>query len=701
MFLFEIRDLTKTFYVNKKSFNAVSHVSFNLPTSGFVSIVGKSGCGKSTLLNLIMGIEKRTSGKIIYCGKDISTMNEKSFSNYHLNEISMVYQHYNLLSDLSVIENVSLPLRIAGKSNRSAKKTSLKYLELFNLDHLKDRNVKNLSGGEKQRIAIIRALVTNPKVILCDEPTGALDSKNADIVMKELKKISSSKLVLMVSHNTKLVDKYSDRIIQMRDGRITHVFEKHCCKYDQRNKENDPKYSDRWTTKIAKKSFLKRLGKNIFSILSCSIGFAMLLLGIGFLNGSEQSQENALEQNLSVGYATVSKTTYFSLQNSPLQFKKNVRPSFDLIDKYLGDFESIKISENINYLFSPYPSGTFNGQKVSQFEMVPILKEYVGFCGENMRIAGDFDNFSNRNIIVNEEFVNILNITPYDVIGKNLEINSSTIVSYPTGDSENPFVKDQYIYKQKVTIVAVVKEFSFLNSPKAYYSYDDMKVDLQNEIMPELSKYLKRKISYFDYISESNDDDPQSSYSYFLLLKNTSEKNAYFDIIKKANENNQELEITSTAFDIAESYTSFISSFSDALIFFMIIAFVGILFILGMISLSNFLEAKKQSAILTCLGAKNKSIKSIFLKHNFVIVAISFVLSFLFASLFESALNSKMQTRFGLTRLISVPFSQYFGIPYGLEIALFLVAFISVIIFTITPITIYKRYSLSEELRDE
>lgn len=701
MFLFRLANVTKSFRSNKNDFCAVNHLSFDLPQRGLVSIVGKSGCGKSTLLNMLMGIEKPTSGSILFESKRVEKMKQYNLSQYHLRDVSMIYQHYNLLEDLSVVDNIALPLRILGKSNLSAHKQGNDLLKRFGLEALSKQKTSTLSGGEKQRVAILRALITNPKVVLCDEPTGALDENNSLLIMDELKKISQTKLVLMVSHNLKIVEKYSDRIITMSDGKI--ISDKLIKTVTRDDTFNIKKvgYKNNWILLLVKQLIKKNVFKGLFSFVSLMTGFLSILIGVGFIFGSEESQNNALLRNLAIGSATVSETSYYSLANSPLQFKKNIRPKVDLIDEYLGDFENIKICPNINYFFSPYPNGYFNDEQIKNFEMVPILNDFVVNNSVYPKIAGDFIDSSPTNVLVNREFLNELSLDKNECIGKQFSINYSTNVSYYTGSDDQPFISDQFSYNLSLTIVDVIEEFSFMNSPKVYYSYDAVFGWLENEHLTNISQFRSTNISVLDYIDESKEDAPETSYSSFLLLKNLDNYENLFSVIRDTTENEEKLQIESKAFSIGESYATFISSFKDALIFFLAIASLGVIFILGMISLSNFLENKKQSAILTCLGAKSRSISLIYLIYNSIIAVLAFISAFFLSSIVESFLNSFVQNKFGLANLIKVPFGTMLGLPFGFILIMFVAALLSTCLFTLIPILIYKNYSISEELRDE
>ncbi|MFA5421711.1 MAG: ABC transporter ATP-binding protein [Bacilli bacterium] len=218
----KIIQLSKTFSLGKNDFLALKDISIAFPKTGFVLISGKSGSGKSTLLNLIAGIHKPSEGHVFYRDKAIDAMSERHLCAYRNRELGFVFQQYNLFDKQSVLFNVILPLLIDGKGIAKAYETGEQLLKLYGMEEMAKRDVAKLSGGEKQRVAIIRAIINNPAIVLADEPTGALDRQNAERTMLFLKEISSERLVIVVSHDLELVRSYSTRHIEIKDGKVAH-----------------------------------------------------------------------------------------------------------------------------------------------------------------------------------------------------------------------------------------------------------------------------------------------------------------------------------------------------------------------------------------------------------------------------------------------------------------------------------------------
>ena len=691
-----LENLTKKFKVDKKENVVLDNINLVFPNNGLISIIGKSGSGKSTLLNLLMGIEKPTSGKILYKGKNVGKFNDKKFSRYHIYDISLIFQHYNLFDNLTVFENIILPAQMAGMSKRKYKKKANDLMSDLNIHHLSKRKANKLSGGEKQRVAIARALINDPSVVLCDEPTGALDFKNSQEIMEILKKKSEKLLIIMVSHNMDLVRKYSDSIIELKEGKIADTSLKDETNEESKLAKQNKKYQGNWIVRFLKLNLKHNFVKNIFSVLSCTIGFTAMFLCVGFVMGSEASQNEALMKNLSIGYATVSSVKTIEIEDSPLSFQKTVRPELFEVDSALSEFETISIEENLSYFISSSAQCSFNNKEVTEFEMVPVydlsLKEY----GKDLLKEGTTGSDLFEEVLVNEEFIKL-----FDGLGVNDEIlysNYST-TSFDTLDKENPFIKDELNIEKPLKIMGILHEFPFLNNPKIYYSYKGARNFLKTQFMENLSAYNGKLISFYDYLVDAKNDDSVTSYSSLIFLKNLDECNKFFEKVNDLKDSN--IEITSAALQIKDTYNLFISSFSKTLIVFVAIAFIGINLILGMISLSTYLDNKKNTAILTCLGGHNSSIYKIYLIENYLLIGFSLLLSLFGAKFLEGILNPLISTRFALSNLIAIPFETFLGINYGLILVLILISVIFSTLFSVVPMSIYRNSFITDELRDE
>ena len=219
MEILKVEGLTKIYGKNTTKVIALDNVSFSVEKGEFVAIVGASGSGKSTLLHLIGGVDRPTSGKVYIEGKDIFNFDDDKLAIFRRRQVSLIYQFYNLIPILNVEENITLPLAL---DNRKIDKEMLNdTLKLLNLENRRNHLPNELSGGQQQRTSIGRALITNPAIILADEPTGNLDSKSSDEIVALLKKSNKDlkQTIIMITHNMEIA-KVADRIIKIEDGKI-------------------------------------------------------------------------------------------------------------------------------------------------------------------------------------------------------------------------------------------------------------------------------------------------------------------------------------------------------------------------------------------------------------------------------------------------------------------------------------------------
>lgn len=219
MEILRVDNLTKIYGKDTTKVVALDHVSFTVEKGEFVAIVGASGSGKSTLLHLIGGVDQPTSGKVYIDGKDIFKFNDDKLAIFRRRQVGLIYQFYNLIPILNVEENITLPLALDNREVDKERLASL--LKLLGLENRKNHLPNELSGGQQQRTSIGRAIITNPTIILADEPTGNLDSKSSDEIVALLKKSNKelNQTIIMITHNMEIA-KVADRIIKIEDGKI-------------------------------------------------------------------------------------------------------------------------------------------------------------------------------------------------------------------------------------------------------------------------------------------------------------------------------------------------------------------------------------------------------------------------------------------------------------------------------------------------
>ena len=290
--MLQLKKLSKNYYVGDQTVKALKEIDLKFRQSEFVSILGPSGCGKTTMLNIIGGLDRYTSGDLLIDGKSTSEFKNNNWDAYRNSTIGFVFQNYNLISHLTVLDNVEMALSLSGVSAKERKERATKVLEDVGLADQLNKKPNQLSGGQMQRVAIARALVNDPKILLADEPTGALDSKTSKQIMKLVKSISKDRLVIMVTHNSKIANEYSDRIINLLDGEVigdTNGITDADMEFTGEsliNKKTSMSYSQ--AIKTSFKNLFTKKGRTFITAIAGSIGIIGIALVLGISTGMNE-----------------------------------------------------------------------------------------------------------------------------------------------------------------------------------------------------------------------------------------------------------------------------------------------------------------------------------------------------------------------------------------------------------------------------
>ncbi len=311
--MLELKNIKKTYVLGDESVEALKGITLKFRESEFVSILGQSGCGKTTLLNIIGGLDRYTSGDLIIDGKSTKKFKDRDWDAYRNYKVGFIFQSYNLIGHQTVLSNVELALTIGGISKKERKRRAIQALEEVGLkDHI-NKKPNQLSGGQMQRVAIARALVNNPDIILADEPTGALDTKTSVQVMEILKKISKDKLIIMVTHNPDLAEKYSTRIIKILDGLITEDSNPILPGEPTENKKNNEigrtSMSFFTALRLSLNNLLTKKGRTILVAFAGSIGIIGIALVQAVSNGFQDYVDSIQEDTLTSYPLTVMQET--------------------------------------------------------------------------------------------------------------------------------------------------------------------------------------------------------------------------------------------------------------------------------------------------------------------------------------------------------------------------------------------------------
>ena len=700
--LLQINNLTKLYKSESKEDKfALNNVSLSFDSAGLVCIVGKSGSGKSTLLNMMGLFDTPTSGNILFNNKNIFKYKKKDKEDYRRNHISIIFQHYHLLDDEIVLFNVMLPSLMAGNSKNKAQEKALSLFEgIAYPKELLNRKCSLLSGGEKQRVAILRALINSPEIILADEPTGALDSANSIMVMDILKQASKDKLVIVVTHNNELAKKYADRIIEIGDGKIIKDTSKKKKQSPITINSNHKSGSSDWINQIVKTNFKKRFKRNIVSLISLVVGLVSSLLIIGFSNGATSSIKAEVVKQLDYGVFTVSKETNYAIENSPISIVQLTRPSIEEIDKLQKDNPQFAFSPNFEALIPTTLDVSFNNERQDELYYHPIYSYVDSSFDSSLLMDGRFPyEDSLDEVVINQTakkyFEDKYKINP---LNQTIKISHIQEVNYYTADATNPYVTDYFVYEKNIKIVGVVKELSFLSTAKIYYPYTAVVELLQNTILNNLSTYKEEYINWFDYIINLSDTNQLTSYSYHGFLKDYTR---YDDIEILNNKLVNDITLDSSSLTISSALFDLVKASTIGMEIFLIIALLGTALILGIVSFSSYTEDKKNSAILSSLGAKEDDISNIFVFESIIIGVISLIFSIILSILFAKLLNFILFKLIGFSNMVVIPYSSFLNKKFLLINLMILATIFVCTLSTYLPIIFSHKISIKDELADE
>lgn len=433
--MLQLLHLKKTYHVGDTVTHALDDVTINFRNSEFVAILGPSGSGKTTLLNVIGGLDHYDSGDIIINGKSTKNFSQTDWDAYRNNSVGFIFQSYNLISHLSIIENVELGMTLSGVSSNERHEKAIAALKRVGLgDHLKKRP-NQLSGGQMQRVAIARAIANDPDILLCDEPTGALDTKTSESIMELIKELSHDKLVIMVTHNPELAEEYASRIVHFQDGKIlsdSNAFEpKKEVKDTFKLKKTKMSY---WNAlKLSFTNIMTKKGRTFLTAFASSIGIIGIAIVLALSHGFQKQINETQSKTLAKFPISISQTaTDMNAATSRTESDKNVK--------------------NKGYLVAAKPNNEKNTHenKITQSYIDYVKKINPSYANNISFIRGTQLNLltNDNGKIKHVEFSNVNNsgsaIASAQLQGMN-SVGINTSVFPKTLDSkQGTFLKDNY-----------------------------------------------------------------------------------------------------------------------------------------------------------------------------------------------------------------------------------------------------------------
>ncbi|MDU1322333.1 ABC transporter ATP-binding protein/permease [Clostridium sporogenes] len=436
--MLQIKDLKKVYTTGEFKQTALDGVSIDFRQSEFVAILGPSGSGKTTLLNMLGGLDQYDSGNMIINGLSTKKFGESDWDTYRNNSVGFIFQSYNLIPHLSIVDNVEMGMTLSGVPKSEKRQKATYVLEKVGLGNHIHKKPNQLSGGQMQRVAIARALANDPEIILADEPTGALDTQTSEQIMDLIKEIAKDKLVIMVTHNPELAEEYADRIVSFSDGRIvsdTNPFVSENNSNDYKPKKTSMNFLT--ALKLSGNNIVTKKWRTALTAFASSIGIIGVALVLSLSNGFNK-QINEFEKDSLSNYPISIEQNSMSLGMSPTSKSKDKEktefPNKSMIYPYDSSKDAAVHANAISTEYVDYikkiDSSLINGISYTRNVNMNILKKQDGKVVSMNTSAAAFSTYPSKGDSFETDYLK----SYYDVLAG----------SYPKNEKELVLVVDKY-----------------------------------------------------------------------------------------------------------------------------------------------------------------------------------------------------------------------------------------------------------------
>lgn len=637
-------NVTKIYKDDNNKNIVLDNVNIDFKKNELVFILGSSGSGKTTLLNIIAGLINVTSGNVFLDDLDITKFNSKELCNYRNNMIGYVYQDYHLIDYMSVLDNVKLGQTIFNGNNNIDN-----ILDKVGLLDKKKVIVSKLSGGERQRVAIARALINDAEIILCDEPTGALDSVNSIKIMDILKEISKDKLVIVVSHDNYLANRYASRIINICDGKVLYQ------SMDDRSHFKKIVNKRIKFMEILKLAFinlkLKKV-RTIFTSLAISLGFLcmMLVLNLSFnFNNMISDMENDIVSKIPINISNMKYQIVdndIEKSNDKIIYKdiSKLIHKNEINDNYINYLKNIDEISYISYDYDisfPVISDNYYLLDNNYMKMVPdndfLNKNYELLYGNYIESKYDIVLKVDSNNNVSSQILNVFNISNdisySELIGRKLRVIINDDYYFKNANYYYVNNDNKLLYENSnimLNIVGIVREKEIINDNNCFYYSGDFINDLLD--INKNSKIVLEQLNREDLVLNL-DNNKESLLSYLGYNTIPSNINVYVDNLENKkivlskldeyNKNYSKIIYNDNLNDTINIIKDMINVITLILVIFSLISIVISSLMIFILTSNRVVSSTKEIGILRCLGARGSDIRKLFNVENIIIGFIS------------------------------------------------------------------------------
>ncbi len=680
--MLKLKNVCKYYKIDKDKKIILDNITLDFRDRELVFILGASGSGKSTLLNIIGGNLSCDSGEIWLDGECITNYSDSELDDYRSNVVSNIFQDYNLIDYMTVYDNIMLGFN-DGLSKLDIDRL-LKGLHIYDKRHML---VSRLSGGEKQRVAIARTLASNPDIILADEPTGALDYATGIAIMEILKRISYSRLVIVVSHDNYLASRYATRIINIKDGKCNYeeLHGNHMIKSNLIKKNN----KRIMIIKLAIKNLWLKKIRTIFTAFAISLGIISMSLVVN-LYSNFNGEIDELESNIvSVFPITISNGEYLNdeaveeSKNDKIIIKDKNKYAYTnkISTKYLEYLQSIKEISYFSYHYDislPLISDSYKTIDNKYLKILPstqyIDDNYDILYGRNISTENEILLKVDINNNVDSEILNSFNINTdinyVSVVGRKIKIIANDDYYIKNGNYYVVSNDNNSMYQKSIielTIVGIIREKEENDNNNYLYCLEGIITSLIE--LNSRSNIVKDELhSDYNVLGNNLDRDKLLAYLGYQTLPNMI--NIYVDnlenkdkVIKKLDEynaQNDKLIYVDTMAGAIDIVRQFIMMITIVLVLFSIVTITISSLMTGILTNIRVLEQKKAIGIFRSLGASKSNIRQLFNLENMFIGTISLIIGILIINLIDQPINNIIDNYMGIGNIFVIRYDLVF-----------------------------------------
>lgn len=516
--MLELQHLKKYYTVGENTTKALDDVSIAFRKQEFVAILGPSGSGKTTMLNMIGGLDRYDSGNLIIEGKSTDTFKDSDWDAYRNNSVGFIFQSYNIIGHLSIIDNVEMGMTLSGVSAAVKKEKAEEALVRVGLKEHMHKRPNQLSGGQMQRVAIARAIANDPEILLADEPTGALDSETSDEIMQLIQELSKERLVIMVTHNPELAHRYADRIIEFADGKIqsdSNAYNGH----DEESsfKLKHTKMSYLTALKLSFKNIMTKKGRTFLTVFASSIGIISIAIVLALSNGFQKQIDKTQSDTMASMPITIGAV---ASDTSGAQSAMSSSKGFSKENYVEADTSQAEKAQHINKLDNKYIDYVKNISKkdtkniaITYGTGMNLIKETDGKWGTIKFSNVDPDSKTMDTMGMMSSVTGVGgSVYPIDRNGKQsfLKKNYKVLAgSYPTKKTDVVLIADRH---NKVNVSAL-KNLGIKAKANQKFDYNEL-VGTSAKLITNNSFYQKQKNGNFlpnaDFNKMANAQDTQT-----------------------------------------------------------------------------------------------------------------------------------------------------------------------------------------------